>query len=163
MILLLLPLGGNAQDSANSRGAVFEDKFLDSLVGDWNLKRSIRGTTAESTLVVKWVLDHRFLYLEMRSKEANEYSADIYIGYDHVKKQYVLHWIDTWGGLFSETLGYGRMEGDALIFDFAYPDGAFRNTFTRNSKNDTWRFLMQIADGKGGWKLFAEDQLARKK
>lgn len=95
-------------------------------------------------------------------KTPSEYSAEIYIGYDDAKKSYVVHWIDTFGGSFSETLGYGKREGEKIFFEFAYPDGLFRNIFTRDGTADTWTFVMQSSDGKGGWKLFAEDKLTRK-
>jgi hypothetical protein len=33
------------------------------------------------------------------------------------------------GGRFSETLGYGTRDGNAIRFVFEYPDGPFRTTY----------------------------------
>lgn len=152
------------QESRNGRGGAFNDPFLDGLVGEWNIKRSIRGQTLDSRLTAAWVLNHQFLELRMNDrKEPSDYSALVYIGYSDVKKSYVLHWIDTFGGAASETLGYGKRDGDKIVFELAYPEGAFRNTFTHDTKANAWTFRMEGSDGKGGWNFFAEDRLTREK
>ena len=51
------------------------------------------------------------------------------IGYDHTSERYVAHWMDIYGGRFSETLGYGVRSGDQIEFVFEYPDGPFHTTF----------------------------------
>lgn len=33
------------------------------------------------------------------------YEAMVFIGYDNTSERYVVHWIDVFGGRFSETLG----------------------------------------------------------
>lgn len=150
------------QEASTSRGG-FTDPFLDNLTGEWNLKRSIRGQTVDNKVVAKWVLNHQFLLIEMSGgKPPSEYAANIYIGYDDQKKSYVVHWIDVFGGSFSETLGYGKRDGNKIVFLFDYPDGPFRNIFTWDEKKKSWNFLMQNGDKKGNWILFAEDVLRRK-
>jgi hypothetical protein len=62
----------------------------------------------------------------------------------------------------SETLGYGKREGNRLVFLFEYPDGPFRNTFTWDETKKSWMFLMQNGHRNGSWTLFAEDRLTKK-
>jgi len=76
--------------------------------------------------------------------------------------RYVAHWIDAFGGRFSETLGYGTRSGNIIKFVFEYPDGPFLNTFTWNPDKKSWTFLMQQKDQNGKRPLFAEDTLVRK-
>ena len=163
VVLAIAPLITSAQESRNGKGGVFHDSFLEKLVGEWLLSRTVRGTTAESKVKAAWVLNHQWLRLEMTSNDGREYLAEIYIGYDDAKKEYVIHWIDSWGGAFAETVGYGKADGAKIIFDFAYADGPFRNTFVRDEKADAWTFEMQNGDGHGGWKPFGEDRLTRAK
>lgn len=83
------------------------------------------------------------------------YEAMIFIGYDNTSERYVAHWMDVFGGRFSETLGYGTRSGNAIKFVFEYPDGPFTNTFTWNPETKTWIFLMEQKDQTGKWKVFA--------
>ena len=157
-MVALLAYAGSAQQ----RGS-FTDPFLDNLTGEWNLRRSIRGQTVENRVEAKWVLNHQFLLVEMSdAKTPTEYAANIYIGFDDAKKSYVAHWLDVFGGAFSETLGYGKRNGNKIIFLFEYPDGPFRNTFTWDEKQRSWNFLMQNGHKDGSWTLFAEDKLTKK-
>jgi hypothetical protein len=89
------------------------------------------------------------------------YEAMVFIGYDNTSERYVAHWIDVFGGRFSETLGYGTRSGNSIKFVFEYPDGPFHNTLTWNPGTKTWGFLMQQKDKTGKWKIFAEDSLRR--
>ena len=165
-LALTLLVGGRcilAQTVSDTPKGGFSDTFLDNLTGEWKLKRAVRGQVAESKVVARWVLNHQFLRMEMDDgKTPSEYSAIILIGFDPRKKSYVIHWMDVFGGTFSETLGYGKREGNKLVFLFEYPDGPFRNTFTWDEKGRSWNFLMQNGDKVGNWKLFAEDDLTRK-
>ena len=163
IVLLFIPSIARAQVSQNGHGGRFEDKFLDGLVGEYIVKRSIRGKVFESRMTTSWVLNHQFFSLWMSDgKDPSDYSAQVFIGYDDAKKSYVVHWIDTFGGSISETVGYGKRDGYKIVFEFAYPDGPFRNTLSWEPKTDTWKFTMQNSDGKSGWKLFAEDVLTRR-
>ncbi|HLO00023.1 MAG TPA: DUF1579 family protein [Pyrinomonadaceae bacterium] len=89
------------------------------------------------------------------------YEAMVFIGYDNASERYVAHWIDVFGGRFSESLGYGTRAGNSIRFVFEYPDGPFLNTFTWNAETRTWTFLMQHKNAAGMWVRFAEDSLRR--
>ena len=84
-----------------------------------------------------------------------------HIGYDSAGKHYVVHWIDVFGGHFSQTLGSGKRDGNALAITFDYPDGEFQNTFTFDPKDRTWISLMRQKDKSGNWSTFAEDHFRR--
>jgi hypothetical protein len=162
LLVLSIATAVAAQESTNGRGGSFKDPLLENLVGDWKIKRSIRGQVFESKATARWVLNHQFLVIDMTDgKTPSDYAATIYIGFDDERKSYVVHWIDTFGGRFSETLGYGKREGNTIPFIFEYPDGPFRNTFTWDEKKRSWSLLMQSRGKDGSWQLFAEDTLTR--
>jgi hypothetical protein len=143
----------------------FHDELLDNLRGKWKITGIIMGKPREMELTAEWTLNHQFLLVHERDAAGIEgkqpYVAHIYIGYDNASERYVIHWIDIFGGRFSETLGYGKRSGNSIRFVFEYPDGPFHNTFTWNPGTKTWRFLMEKKDAEGKWTVFA-DQTANK-
>ncbi len=151
-----------AQEPLDGRSRIFRDELLDNLVGDWKLTRKIRGQSVENTAKAEWVLNHQFLLVHMKDVSSPpNYEAMIFIGYDNTSERYVAHWIDVFGGRFSETLGYGKRSGNSIKFVFEYPDGPFHNTFTWTSETKKWVFLMEHKDQTGKWGVFAEDTLRR--
>ena len=152
-----------AQQLVDGRNRILHDELLDNLVGDWKITRKFKTRKVENMATAEWVLNHQFLLIHM--KDANsppQYEANIYIGYDNTGDRYVAHWIDVFGGRFSETLGFGVRSGNNVKFVFEYPDGPFLNTFTWSPEKKSWTFLMQQKDPSGKWALFAEDTLVRK-
>ncbi len=151
-----------AQQPLDGPSRVFHDELLDNLVGNWKITRKFKTRTVDNTATAEWVLNHQFLLIHM--KDANsppQYEAHIYVGFDNTSDRYVAHWIDIFGGRFSETLGYGTRSGNSIRFVFEYPDGPFLNTFTWNPEKKSWAFLMQHKDAAGKWTPFAEDTLVR--
>lgn len=151
-----------AQEPVDGPNRIFKDELLENLVGDWKLLRKIGGRTGENTVRVDWVLNHQFIRIHMKDVATPaQYEAMVFIGYDNTDQRYVAHWIDVFGGRFSETLGYGKRGGDSIKFLFEYPDGPFHNTFTWNPANKTWTFLMEQKTKDGKWSTFATDTLDR--
>jgi len=151
-----------AQEPFDGRNRIFRDELLDNLVGDWKLTRKMRAQSLENRVKAEWALNHQFLLVHMSDVATpSNYEAMVFIGYDNTSERYVAHWIDVFGGRFSETLGYGKRTGNAIQFVFEYPDGPFHNTFTWNQESKTWVFLMEQKDQAGKWKVFAEDRLVR--
>ena len=166
--VLLMCLGSTqafqlvVQEPLDGRNRIFRDELLENLTGDWKLTRKIRGQTVENTAKAEWVLNHQFLLLHMKDASSPpNYEAMIFIGQDNTSERYVVHWIDVLGGRVSETLGYGTRSGNAIKFDFEYPDGPFHKTLTWNPESKTWVMLMEQKDNTGKWMLFAEDTLRR--
>jgi len=151
-----------AQEPLDGRSRIFRDELLDNLIGDWKLTRSIRGQTVENTVTVEWVLNHQFVRIHMKDVSSPpKYEAMVFVGYDNMSERYVAHWIDVFGGRFSETPGYGRRTGNVIKFVFEYPDGPFHNTFTWHPDTKRWVFLGEQKDRTGTWRVFAEDTLRR--
>lgn len=141
------------------------DELLDHLQGQWKVTGIVMGAPREMEITAEWVLNHQFVRLIEKDATATPgkltYEAQIYIGYDNTSERYVVHWLDIFGGRFSETLGYGTRDGNSIKFNFEYPDGPFHNTFSWNPQENSWRFLLEQKDTAGKWKTFA-DQTAHK-
>jgi len=138
----------------------FHDDLLDNLQGHWTLKGAIAGHPGDAELDAAWVLNHQFLKIHERGTAAIPgrplYEAEVYVGYDNASERYIIHWIDIYGGRFSEALGYGARTGNSIKFIFEYPDGPFHNTFTWIPESKSWRFLLEQKNDAGKWGVFAD-------
>jgi hypothetical protein len=110
--------------------------------------------------------NHQFLQVHEKgapdAKTAGPaYEATVMIGYDHTSERYVVHWMDIYGGRFSETLGYGVRSGDQIEIVFEYPDGPFHTTFHWLPEKKQWQWLMKTKDNFGHWVEFANLALTR--
>jgi Protein of unknown function (DUF1579) len=145
----------------------FQDDLLENLQGQWKLTGTIAGHPGEGVLDAAWVLNHQFLKIHEKGTSVipgrPPYEADVYIGYDNASDRYVIHWIDIYGGRFSETIGYGTRSGNTIRFNFEYPDGPFHNTFTWNPEGKSWRFLLEQKNDAGTWGVFADRTAAKVK
>ncbi len=140
---------------------IFRDDLLERLQGSWTLRGAIQGKPRALLLTAEWVLNHQFLRVHQRDAAPGadgkpSYEAEVFIGYDNASERYVVHWLDVFGGRWSETLGYGTRSGSSIRFVFEYPDGPFHNTFTWNPSTGTWRFLLEQKDAAGRWTVFAD-------
>lgn len=152
----------HAQGALDATNVTFKDELLENLVGDWKLSRRIRERTVENSVKVEWILNHQFLRIHMKDVETpSRYEAMVFVGYDTVSERYVVHWIDVFGGRFSETLGYGKRDGNSIMFVFEYPEGPFHNTFTWNPADKTWTFMTEQKNQQARWTRFAIDKLRR--
>jgi uncharacterized protein DUF1579 len=141
---------------------IFQDSLVEKLTGDWTMTGRVRGRPAEYSLHAEWVLNHQFLQLRMRDvSQPPAYEATVYLGYDNASERYVSHWLDLFGGRFSETLGYGQRAGSAIRFVFEYPDGPFHTTFSWDPAARTWSVLMEDRGAGGVWQEFASYTLRR--
>ena len=135
------------------------DDLLDHVVGSSKLTGTIMGRPAHRDFDAAWVLNHQFL--RMRQSGPPDYEAIVFVGYDNTSERYVAHWVDVYGGRFSETLGYGTRTGNSIRFVFEYPDGPFRNTFTWKPETRAWQFVLESKNKQGQWVNFAVEDLAR--
>lgn len=164
LMVPLVPLAMRAVDTEPLEGKnhIFHDELLDNLAGRWKLTRVMRGRTVENAVEADWVLNHQFLRLHMKdAADPPQYEAMVFIGYDNTSDRYLAHWLDVFGGRFSEALGYGRRSGNSIELVFEYPDGPFHNTFSWDPAGKTWTFLMTQKDASGKWVTFAQDRLRR--
>jgi hypothetical protein len=152
----------SAAEPVDGPNAKFADPYLENMIGDWDLTRSVRGETVQNRVHVEWVLNHQFLQIHMTDAAMPPgYEALVLIGYSHADSEYVIHWCDVWGGKYS-SMGKGKRRGDDLEFVFSDPDGSFYNTFTWEPKERGWTFRMESSDKSGARKPFATDVLRRK-
>ncbi len=146
--------------------AAFQDPLLEHMTGSWSLTGKVLGQEAHHQVTVEWVLGHRFLRIhEKTTADAPQgeqpYEATVFVGDDPVSERYVVHWLDLYGGRFSETLGYGTRDGDAIKLVFEYPDGPFHTTFRWLPESGTWQWLMETRNKEGKWVQFADFRLTR--
>jgi len=155
----------------------FKDNLLDTLVGRWDVTGKIAGQSIRHLCEVDWVLNHQFLrvhFIDVDSRKPQDqrekghqhppYEAIVFVGYDNMSERYVVHWLDIFGGRFSEALGFGERENsESIKFVFQYPSGPLHNTFHRNTDKDTWSIVIEQKDDKGKWTAFANEVLERTK
>lgn len=104
-----------AEDTADHR---FHDDLLNHLVGEWNDTAIAHGSKFTSHVDVKWVLNHQYLLIHLKSHEVipwwhvqMEYYE--YIGYNHYQKRYTVHGMSIEGDEdLSEGFGYGYRNGN---------------------------------------------------
>lgn len=162
VILLMLAAPASAQEPADGPKHIFQDPFIEQLVGKWQLDRQIRDREVQNTMRAQWVLNHQFLQLHMKDvADPPTYEALVYIGYQYAGQRYIVHWLDVFGGKFS-AIGYGKRSGNAIEFAFQYDDGPFFNTFSWDPLAKRWTFTMESTDKQGKRRLFAVDTLRRK-
>jgi hypothetical protein len=157
----LVPVRSSAQAPAEWR-----DDLVDPMIGTWKLEGPILGHDAHHEVEAAWVLNHQFVRIHEKTEAGapgseKRYEAIWFLGYDAVSERYVLHLLDVFGGRFSETLGYGTREGNAIRFVFEYPDGPFRTTYQWSPEKDTWQWLMMHKDKDGKWTNFGDFKISR--
>lgn len=134
----------------------FTDPLLDHLAGKWVLTGKMdRGRTTHE-VTASWVLAHQYLELHEVSREKNKdgspvYQATVYIGWDAKLKQYDCVWLDDYGSISTQSLGYAAKNGDTIAFVFQDRDDAdrFHTTFTWHGADKNWTMDMdQESNGK---------------
>jgi len=130
------------------------DRFLDRLVGSWNLTGVMGDKKLFQKAVGRWVLKGLFIELRFHATRIGEsgnppYEALYLIGYDSKLKNYVLHLFDTFGVTSNPVAGIGKRSSNTVRFEFSYGSGPFINTFTWHPKRRTWTMtLVSLAEGK---------------
>jgi hypothetical protein len=98
-----------AAASLDGRGHPLQDDLLEQLAGSWKLTGTAAGRQAHNDVIAEWVREHQFLRIRF---ENGPYLAHVYLGRENLSDRYLAHWLDVFGGRWSETLGYGRRNGD---------------------------------------------------
>ena len=152
--------------SAAQTPAEWHDDLVDRMVGNWKLEGPVMGRTGHHDVQAEWVLNHQFLRIHEKTgagapADEHRYEATWFLGYDAISERYVLHLLDIFGARFSETLGYGTRDGNAIHFVFEYPDGPFHTTFRWSAEKDSWEWLMEQKNKDGKWTNFADLTLTR--
>jgi hypothetical protein len=140
-----------------------QDPFLDNFVGEWRVERKMgNGSIAQASVRGEWTLKHHFVRLHYGYADAApEYEAFVFIGFDDSDKSYVCHWMDVFGGRYSE-LGHGKLDSNLLAIEFRFvpKDGELTNKFAFDPQTKTWTSLIRQTE-KGEWKTFLEERWIR--
>jgi hypothetical protein len=161
ILIALVPARSRAQTPGEWR-----DDLVDHMAGTWKTDGQIMGRDAHHEVQAEWVLNHQFLRIHEKTDvgapaSEQRYEAVWYLGYDPVSDRYVLHLLDGFGARYSETLGYGTRDGNAILFVFEYPDGPFHTTFRWSPEKESWQWLMEQKDKNGKWTNFSDLKLTK--
>jgi hypothetical protein len=129
------------------------DRFLDNLVGKWNLRGKMDDKTLFQSVVGRWVLNGLFLELRFKAthigKEGNPpYEAIYLIGRDNATGDYVLNLFDTFGVTSKPVPGIGGLKGNTVRFVFNYDTSLFINAFTWHPRRRSWTMLLSSEEGE---------------
>ena len=145
----------------------FYDTLVDHLAGKWVLTGQITGKPTTHDITAEWVLAHQYLEFREVSRETNKdgspaYQATVYIGWDAKKQIYDCVWLDDFGSISTQSLGYAKPDGNRIAFVFQDRDdpGTFHTTFTWHPEIGTWTMDMDSVAGGGKTESFARTTLA---
>lgn len=159
MLVLMTAVPAGAQNTKaplDGQNRQFFDDLLDHLAGTWKMTGQILGQPVTHRVTAEWTLNHQFLnFHEKDTADPPAYEVEVYIGYDNLSERYVAHWLDVFGGRYSETLGYGKRDGNSIRFLFEYPDGPFVNSFAWKPELRKWHFVLESKNSDGKWINFA--------
>jgi hypothetical protein len=155
---------------AFAQQAKFNDPLADHLAGKWVLTGEMDKGQVTHNITADWVLAHQYLELHEISREKNKdgspaYQATVYIGWDSGKRIYDCVWLDDYGSISTQSLGYAQPNGNSIAFVFHNRDdaGGFHTTFTWHPENGTWSMDMDNVSTTGKAAPFARTVLVAAK
>lgn len=152
---------GFAQQKANCNQDLFTDTLLTQLEGQWTATGSIGTEKVFYQFSNRWVLNHQFFEMTFAdTATVPKYTARVFMGFDCKNARYVIHWMDNFGGAFSETLGYGEKNADSIEMHFNYSEGLLVNTFTYDLKKQEWT-SNSVIKSEGKWVTFGNIRLKK--
>ncbi len=154
-LITISSFGQNTEDTTDHR---FHDDLLDHLVGEWNDTSTAHGSKFTSHVDVKWVLNHQYLLIHLKSNEVipwwhvqMEYYE--YIGYNHYQKRYTVHGMSIEGDEdISEGFSYGYRSGNEFktVAKFG-ADTSIVQRYTWEPTSNSWTIQSRpIIAGKEG-------------
>lgn len=135
--------------------------FLDGLVGDFTMSGSVTGDLVryeahgERVLTGAWIEFHM-----IDASRPPNYEARVFIGFDNEAGDYVAHWLDGFGAAGARVTATGKRDGDTLVLNFPYAEGAFRNRWER--RGDNWVLKIESEGADGDWSEFASYLIERR-
>jgi hypothetical protein len=154
---LACTISTGAADSASSA----DGAYLDALQGTWRMEGTLGGKPVRYFADGQRVLQGAFVRLHMTETQSNSpYEAEVYIGFDAKRRDYIAHWLDRFGAAGARVVARGARTGLNLVLVFPYAEGAFRDTFTWHPETNSWSLLLE-SQGGGGWSTFASYSLTR--
>jgi hypothetical protein len=165
VLILLLAAGGSQPANAEDASTTAANVYLDGLNGNWDMTGTLLGKPVKYRAQGERVLQGGFLRLHMldTGTAAPPYEADLFLGYDARAKDYVAHWLDRFGAAGARVVAIGTRDGQTLVIQFPYAEGAFKNTFTFDPKSRTWTLVIDSQAAGGAWSNFATYTLVHPK
>jgi len=137
--------------------------LMNHLQGDWIMTGTILAKPVQYMAEGAWILNKQFLAFHMKDAAIPPtYEATLYIGVDSVKNEYVVHWLDSFGGPVARVVGFGGLSGDSIEVIYPYPEGRFRNLFKYDPTKDQWSLLIESEKSNGQWSFFARYRIIKK-
>ena len=159
-----------ATTPAFAQQATFNDPLVDHLAGTWVLTGEMDKGQVTHDFTAEWVLAHQYLEIHEISREKNKdgspvYQAKVFIGWDAGKKIYDCVWLDDYGSISTQSLGYAKPNGNGIAFVFQNRDdaGSFHTTFTWHPESGTWTMDMDQVNAAGKSQIFARTTLTSAK
>lgn len=135
--------------TANAQ-SISQDNWAKALCGEWLGKGVVMGDSVVYSAKTSYCLNDQFICIHLRDTARKPaYMADIYIGYDSSKNQYVCHWIDDSGAANSTILAYGkkRTTEQVVDFNFEYPGSPMVTSIGINPQG--WDFQAIFITARG--------------
>ena len=137
--------------------------LLDHLQGPWTMRGTVRNKPVKYAADGAWILQNQFFSLHMLDASIPpKYEADLFIGIDTSKRQYVAHWLDSFGGAGARVVATGPLSTEKIEIIFPYPEGRFRNLFTYDSGNNEWKLVIESEQSGDHWSPFADYTFTKK-
>jgi len=159
-----------AATPAFAQQATFNDPLVDHLAGKWVLTGLMDKGPVTHDVTAEWVLAHQYLEIHETSREKNKdgspvYEAKVFIGWDAGKKIYDVVWLDDYGSISTQSLGYATPNGKSLDFVFHNRDdaGGFHTIFTWRPDEGAWSMNMDSITTAGKAEPFARTVLTAAK
>lgn len=137
-----------------------EHKLMDGCIGSWKAMMKMYGMdgnilcTSEATAERKWIMGGRFVQEDY--KDGNGFEGTSLMGYDRMKKQYVVIWFDNMGTGFFMSEGNYDKEGKVLTMmsaEYTCPMAGKRvknKSVSREINNNEELFEMYTVDCESG-------------
>ena len=161
-IALFVGAGVQAARAADAPSA--DNAYLDALQGEWEMTGTLLGKPVKYHAKGERVLQGGFLRLHLVDLgAAPNYEAELFLGFDALAGDYVVHWLDRFGAAGSRVVATGKRIGETLVVRFPYAEGAFRNTYTFDPKSHSWSLIIESQAAGGAWSNFATYTLVHPK
>jgi hypothetical protein len=137
--------------------------LLNSLRGSWLMTGNVRNKPVQYNAEGTWILQNQFLSFHMKDTASSPtYEANLYIGIDSSKNQFVAHWLDLFGGAGARVVALGPLSPEAIEIVYPYAEGRFRNQFKYDRRKDEWTLVIESEDATGRWSRFAQYTISRR-
>ncbi len=160
-VLTLLSELTRASGAPADATADADNTYLEKLTGEWDMTGDMSGKALHYHASGARVLQGGFLRLHMIDADPDpKYEADVFIGVDPRRHDFIAHWLDRFGAAGARVVGTGKRDDAHLVVIFPYVTGAFRDTFTLLPDGD-WSLLLEFQRPSGSWSTFATYTLVR--